>query len=406
MATTSFSQEPRHLTSNESQQLMLDLLFTGEIIAQTMGKSLDLAKINNLKLDISNLPENQVLVFTNFETYEGIRSKLDAQITRTEDLALNLLNNKVTLIDDSGLALCRDVKARTVYEILQRKFLADEILAASKWECLQTALGVNTSELCTPLSITADIFDALYAGGEHCLLDQNEAVTTSIFGNIEGIDSDIIEYIDSKISDVTSQDQLDDTQDSTNDLNVSLNDNLPVFESNLTLTQSRLDQTNNQLNVIIAKAQSLLNRVQTNQIEIENLAINIADAQQEAIEIREDTQTLLTSAANLIIQIAAINQETQTKVKSAFTQQIEFALARPANASPLHFQLPLALGGQLELVREKLINNISTVESLGGKTAVARKLLLLGDQAFNSSQYSLAYNNYSDAYKALLEVSF
>jgi hypothetical protein len=407
MATALFSQESKRLTLMETQQLLSDQLYLVEIITKQLNHPEELLNINNLKGDISDLTENQVLVFPTTAIYEQVRSKLNTQITHVEALALNhSINKTVTLIDEKPLAACAGFNGDTVLLTLTNKFIADEILADSKWECLQTVLGENLAEGCTPLSIIVAVDDALFELGEFCRLNQNEAVTGNIFGNIRGISSDIFEYIDTEISDVNSQDQLNMTQDSTNHLNATLNENLPVFESDLTQALSRLDQTNNQLNVIFAQAESILTRVQISQIEIENLAIISADAQQQAIEIRQDTQTLLISTANLIIQIAAINQETQTKVKSAFTQQIEFALARSAKAAPLHFQLPLALGGQLELVREKLINNISTVESLGGKTAAVRKLLLLGDQAFNSSQYSLAYNNYSDAYKALLEVSF
>jgi hypothetical protein len=430
----STAQHSKQLTSSESQQLLLDQLFSAEVIAQALGNNDELAKINRLKLEISDLPVDQVLIFSNLEVYEQIRAKLDVHINNVQDFANNLLNQKsITLIDHQPLSVCKFVQVDVVFDALESKAIADEILASAKWECLQTALGVNTSELCSPLSIIADVADALYASGEHCLLNQNEAVTSSIFENIEGISRDTFEFIDSKISDVATQVQLNNTQDSTNDLNDSLNNNLPVFKSNLSLALNKLNQNKNQLEVIFAQAESLLTRVQINQIEIENIAITSADVVQETQEIRNDTQALLGRSAILINQVAALNQQTKDSVKSIAFQQIEFILANPKktetavdrlpisrgsqfvgsngndiamNSAPLSYQLPFSLGGQLELVRERIISHFNTIESLGGLTTKARLILTTGDQAYNSGNYKLAYSNYANAYNALLEISF
>ena len=407
IAAPLFCQELKHLTLQETKQLLSDQLYIAEIISGQLNHTQELLNINDLKKDILELTENQVLVLPSAEAYEQLKSKINTQIKQVEAFALNNSHKKfVTLIDEKPLPECGGFNGDSVFLTLGNKIIADEVLADSKWECLQTVLGENVAEGCTPLSIIVAIDDALFGLGEFCRLNQNEAITSNIFKNITGVSNDISEFIDTKISDVNSQVQLDMAQNTSNEINAILNENLPIINSDLTQALDKLEQTNNQLNVIFAKAESILSRVQISQIEIENLAISTADAQQNALEIRQDTQALLASSANLISQISINNQYSQSKAKFAFSQQIEHALARPVQDAPLHFQLPRELGGQLEFVREKLITNINTVESLGGKTTIVRKLLMIADQAYNSRQYKMAYTNYTAAYKELLEVSF
>ncbi len=381
-----------------------------------MGLTEEVKQIRQLKLEATELTKNRILVFPNSGIYEKIRSQLDQSVLRTmglnsfESKQKNFLqdtnNHKAIVVDDPPISLCAGVEPAGVLSSLQDKFTADEVLAAAKWVCLETALGENTASTCTPLSVAVALYDAPFELGSYCLLNQNQAVTNNTFSTMNNISTDINEFIDTKFSDLNSQDALDSTQASTDEINNSLDSNLPVFQADLNSVLNQLNGANNQLNTIFAQAESLLSRVQFNQVDVENLALTTSDVNQRAQEIRQDTQRLKSRAAGLINQITSLNQQAQIMLKASMSQQIEFNLARSVSLAPLSYQLPFTLGGQLELVREKLINHIITVESLNGETTAVRKLLRTGDQAFNSGQYKLAYNNFSSAYKALLEVSF
>ena len=134
-----------------------------------MGGSHDLEKINNMKRDILSIPEHQALVFPSTKIYERIRSKLDSQIIQAESMALNYHNNKsVTLVDNPPLAVCAGFEASGVLSSLSDKSIADEVLAAAKWGCLEEVLGENGAEGCTPLSIIADVYDGIFLLGEYC----------------------------------------------------------------------------------------------------------------------------------------------------------------------------------------------------------------------------------------------
>ena len=63
------------------------------------------------------------------------------------------------------------------------------------------------------------------------------------------------------------------------------------------------------------------------------------------------------------------------------------------------FQLPQALGGVLELVREIVEDTIDAEEDAGGDVACAREALIRGDAQFGLGDYKEAYRFYRIAYQ-------
>jgi hypothetical protein len=396
------------MAASEEKEWLMEKLNLTLSHAEKMGLSSSVSTLQNMKVKFIDMPDEKFKIYSSVLQSESLNERLDLISTRIENHLLAPVAEKEvdTDVSPDTLSYCVDVDPIDVELILATKFIADEAMAVAKWACLESVLGENTADVCTVLEVNAVAYEALYKFSEFCLKNQSYSENTAMFTIVKDIGGDLNSFVDAKLSDQASQDSADLVQDGLDNANENMDEFFPSLDTSLITTLDELDMVNVQLNDISSKADSLLFRTQVNQIEIETIEITASDIQERSEEIRDDTQSLISSNQSLLNQLLALHAQTQTMAKITIQEQIESILARSTAIAPISFQTPASAGGQIESVREVLVSHLISISSLGGKVTVAQNLLSAGDADYNSGQFKSAYNNYSSAYKALQEVSF
>lgn len=282
-----------------------------------------------------------------------------------------------------------------------------DILAGAKWECLETIFGENSSTACTAVNVTMTAFEFAYKGEEACLGEQRDANLTAVLETQVNIAGHLSEFIDATTSSRASQQSLDGVQQNTNQglaqldrLQASLSNDLSSTELDLTNTLSDIERLASELTNLSALADDILFRLQENQVDIEDAQVRVADIQQQSEEIRTDTQFLIGSLNTLQAGLTQLDQSVQRNFDQQTRNNISFALAA-SDRSVIRFQLPAAVGGELEKVREVVVAALTAIERVGSNTAAARTLLSRGEEAYNDANYFMAYDLFAQAYRSL-----
>jgi hypothetical protein len=402
------------LPANQDKNLILDLLLLSKMTQELNGFNVNDPKISELIRQVESQVNVASQLFEDRSQYQLFRRQVDQQLNESLSLIhlkdkersnLNGINIKV--IEPQLLPECSGVTPESTKAALLAKEIGVGILAATKYTCTQGALVGNAASGCIALEIIAQAVKATYEFTEFCSRGEIYAFDFSVFE----IMRNMIEHMNTFIDDtnVASRATVASTvllQDSLDDANTSVNNAFPIINTDLNTALIGLNQNIENINTINAQASSLLQRLQFNQIEIENIAITSSDLKQISVETRADTQALITSLNNLQDSLNAQNQETQLLLKKTENSQIEYAMLGSSAKANLVYQIPGFKGGLLDRTREILVTSLSAIETAGGNTVQARSLFVLGNSHYNNQQYKAAFAQYSLAYQALLESSF
>jgi hypothetical protein len=404
-ANDSFSPENKN-QAEQDRQLLLDNAYVIDELNLIFGVKKDsLEQI--VKSHFDNIDVDNMVVFSDRNDYFSHRGKVDDLMADVDKLKLRNSNKDVIISDPEHNSNCDDIDIVTTATALTA-FIATKIrLAAIEFSCLQLVAGNNVAASCLVLEAINAYASEVFEHASFCTDDTNYSENTAMFETVKSIGDHMNDYLDeTTISSRATQSSVDVVQDSLDDANSTLDQYLPLLDTNLITGLTDLDLANQQLYDINSQSDSLLFRVQVNQVEIESIEILTSDIQQRSEEIRDDTQGLILATTSMQSQLLTAHANTQALISQANNNKIEHVLARNSDKASVSYQLPASQGGLLEAARELLINKISNLEALGTKVNGAKKLLAAGDGDYNNGQYKSAYANYSNSYQALLAASF
>jgi hypothetical protein len=362
-----------------------------------------------------NIDANNIVLFKDRDKYQLWRQQIDEAILETTTLFLDFKtkrkynsNDKDTkTIEPEILPECNGITPDTTRAALVAKEIAVGIIAGAKYTCNQGALVGNAASGCAPLEIVAQYAKSVYETAEFCSREKTYAYDFSVFDIMKNMIKHMNEFIDdTQVSSRATVESVATLQDSLDTANTSVNDAFPIISYDLNTALTGLNQSIQKTNTINAQATSLLQRVQINQIEIENSAITSSNVKQTLIEARTDTQNLINTLAHIQNLMNQMSNDTLSLLKESENSQIEYVMARDSAQANLIYQIPAFKGGLLDRSREILITKMSAIDTAGGDTSSSRSLFDIGNSHYNNQQYKAAYSQYSLAYQALLESSF
>jgi hypothetical protein len=162
------------------------------------------------------------------------------------------------------------------------------------------------------------------------------------------------------------------------------------------LTQALANQATAQtgINVIQTQAAALQSQVAA---QGQNLMTQLTQQQQALL------QELMQQGQSLTELIGRTGQDLTGTLHDFQDQdlrlKIEANLANPALQEVAFFELPKAVGGELELVRQIVVETIQATLDAGLGVHNAEKLLTQGDAFYAAGDYKSAYNSYAGAYR-------
>ncbi len=411
------------------QQLMLTLTETLELTVQYTGSveqqafldqlnsEIMLMDISQLELMIQNLPSIEILQARALQAQQALETSITlAQdfptipITRnsSESGEIEFPNPQVdAIVPGTDFRPCQNIPSELGFSLITAWGIVAEVLAGMKWSCVQTIAGENAAELCSPANIATDAAKFSSLAVDFCLQEQRDAYLQAILDTETNIADYLNEYIDTTVASRATQDSVDILQGDVDDVNAKLSVVQSSLNSDFTGTENSLNNVISDLDVLTADLTSLTAivddirfRSQVNQVDIEDAQLRAADAQQQATEIREDTQVMIASLSTFQSSLDDISNS----IQSGLTQQTQAALS-DALADPdsniIRFKAPASVGGELEQAREVVIRAIVAFNNIGAKTTTAQSLLAQGDAAYNQQNYLAAYDLFSQAYQAL-----
>lgn len=402
------------ILASQDQILIMDLFLLIEESHELNGFIDDQADLSTIIEALQAQSTDATVIFNDRNTYHWLRSQVNELMLKTDSLNIQRDNNIFKsssnaqfLSDPEPLPACTAVTPDSARVALGVHTAADKALKSAEFPCLQTVLAENLAANCIYFEVAAQTASSGYDFADFCYKESVYAFDFSTFDVIK----DLVSYMNDKIDETKTSTRAtatstQDLQDSLDLANTNLNNNLPLLNNKLNTALSDLTSANNQANNINAQASSLLQRVQINQIEIENIALTSSDTQQLASEIRTDTLSLITSLDSIHSQINQSNSETKALIKVSNDSQIEMVLARNPAKANLTYQVPNFKGGLLDSVRELIATKIEVIQEAGGKTNLVEELFVSGNANYNNQQFKAAYINYSQAYQALKEVKF
>ncbi len=401
-------------TTNSSQdylQLLLDIIDVAEQATVSMGDISQQQSLQNLYFDIQQMDQNALQLLADHAPPLTI---LRTRLTAAESLLATVQTSNTRQIEfpepETTISQCDNVTSTSALVTLGTVFVAEEIITALTWPCLQTVLGENDASACTAFEVVTEALKATYQVTEACLQEQRDAYLDTILDTEENIADHLNDFVDATTSSRASQDSMDDLQSDITTTLTSLDDLETSLNSDLSTVEEELDEVLDELSELLADAISLASvaadiqfRVQENQVDVEDAQTRAADAQETAEEIRTDTQSIISSVSTLQTSLSELESSVSSTLEQAGKAALVAALANP-ESQIIRFQLPESSGGELEKVRELVIAAILAFDSLGAKTTDATNLLAQGDQAYNQQSYLTAYNFFAQAYRALTNV--
>ena len=308
---------------------------------------------------------------------------------------------------ETTIAACENVSSSEGFESLVTFYTARELLVALTFPCLESVAGENDASACTAFKVVDAALEAANKGVQACLQEQRDAYLDTILDTEENIADHLESFVDATTSSRATQDSVDDVQtDITTGL--SLLDTLQSdLDSDLLSLESDMDTVLSDLDALITDAVSLAAttsdiqfRVQENQVDIEDAQTRAADAEATAEEIRTDTQSIISAIETLQNDLDGYTSTLNSGLADTQKAALIAALA-DENTRIVRFLLPGSAGGELEQIRELVIQAITAFDNLGIDTTASNALLIQGDTAYNQGQYINAYNRFAQAYRTL-----
>lgn len=400
------------LLSLESyRQLLLDTLSLTDSIAEHALPPAQRLALLDLSAEIEQFSDDELQLMLDHGPPIGLlQDRLQGSLSRLE---IARANESVAIRQiefpepETTIAACANLSSTAAFEGFVSFYTVREILVGLTWPCLETVLGENDSSACTAFAVVDAGLEAANKFLQACLQEQRDAYLDAILDTEENIADHLNEFVDATTSSRASQDSVDDLQDDVTDTLNLLSDFQTSLDSDLSDVENQLDEVLTELNDLIDNAISLAStandiqfRVQENQIDVEDAQIRAADAQETAEEIRTDTQSIIASVSEVQTSLGSLEVDINNGLAQSRKAALVATLADP-NSQVIRYQLPIVSGGELERVRELVIQTIISFGNLGVKTTTALSLVAMGDQAYNDQGYLLAYGFFAEAYQQL-----
>ncbi len=341
------------------------------------------------------------------ERIEHARATLDVAI-KTLPAQRTQIAKDITFPDPDPLSDCADASASAAHAMLEAWSVSKGILAAAKWGCLQTEVGLNFSELCTALAIETEATETEYELESFCLGAQRDATMTAVAQTQQNVADFLNERADATVSSRATQFSV-----------ATLQTRLETMRARLTILRDAIVGDDNaialgldeilddaaalavQLAALAADIQNVQFRVQVTQINIVDAQGRLADAQSRATQLATEAAQLRTHLLTIHSGLTEAQSAQQIAAREQRDRSLAAALGDPDRVL-IRYRLPVANGGELERSREILIRVLIAFEALGADTAMARALLVSGDNAYNQGQPLHAYDFFARAYRQLL----
>ncbi|GAB4199063.1 MAG: hypothetical protein Tsb002_34330 [Wenzhouxiangellaceae bacterium] len=306
------------------------------------------------------------------------------------------------------VAACAGVRSTQALATFSTWGVVREAIAAAKWECLQTVLGENSATACTPLNILSTSLEFAFRGEEACLTEQRDATAVALFQTQKNIANYLNGQLDQPLSSRANGEDfaqlasdINQAQQLLSTLQSTLNSDFSSAELQLSSVNQDLQSLAQSVGALTAALNDIRFRIQETQVDIEDAQQRAAQAQALSGEIRGDTQQLRTRLLTLHAALNNLGATVDARLSGLRRTAYGESLANP-QARVFRYQLPLALGGELERSRDVLIESIIAFDQLGAKTSAAEALLMQGDAAYNQQNYLQAYQLFAQGYRALV----
>ncbi len=397
------------------RELLLRSLQTLEQATLMSGNLATLEEIQSLQIEVQLIDAQTLeLMAASAPPLELLQDRL----TRAEELMEIAIaetqsggNTRTIEFPDPepSVAACSLVNATGTFAIFDVWSVVREILAATRWVCIQEIAGFNSAEDCTVESVLENFYKFSYLAATSCLEEQRDAYLEAILETDENIADHLSDFVDATTSSRASQDSVDDVQTdvTTNiglldNLETSLSSDLTSIEDELSTVLADLDDLADDATDLASITDDIQFRVQENQVDVEDAQTRAADAQETAEEIRTDTQSIISSLTDLQTSLDSIELQLTGSLMQSSKAALVVALADP-ESQVVRFQLPQSAGGELELAREVVIATITAYGNLGANTDTALSILADGDVAYNQQDYLTAYRLFALAYQSLTD---
>jgi len=396
----------------QDKNLLIDLVHLIELSHELNGFKNNEINFATLIQNIETTNMEDMVLFTDRNNYQQMRSQIDEMIQEAGSLLDLKVQEEPSRFENKDflpdfLIACSAVTPESSYVALGAQKTADLAIKSAKFSCHQEVLGEDDSATCIPFEIVAQAAKSGYDFVEFCNREGVYAYDVTVFKIMKEMIEHMNEFInDTQVSTRATVSSTQELQNTLDNADTKLNNVLPIINNQLDTALTDLSQGNSLANNINAQATSLLQRVQINQIEIENTAISTSNVQQTLLESRSDTQAIILALSNSQTLINEMSTDLQALLKQNENSQIELALANNTANANLTYQLPGFKGGLLDRSREILIDKLTAIDSAGGNTFKAKNMFDAGNSFYNKQQYKAAYAQYALAYKALMESSF
>lgn len=318
------------------------------------------------------------------------------------------LAKDITFPEPDPLSECADASASAAHAMLEAWSVSSEVLAAAKWACLQTEVGLNGAAFCTGLAIETEALETEYELESFCLGAQRDATMAAAAQTQQNVADFLNERADTTLSSRATQVSVDNLQTTLASLQTRLNNLRAALNGDGGAIALGLSNILDDAAALATQLETLSAAIQNVRFRIQVTQINIVDAQGRLADAQAQMASVLGAAAQLRTHLLVIQSElirAQSAQQIAAREQRDRSLAA-ALGDPdrvvIRYRLPVANGGELERSREILIRALAAYETLGADTSAARALLVTGDTAYNQGRPLDAYDAFAHAYRLLL----
>lgn len=405
--TNAYTQESSVADPEAYRQVLLDIVDVADSVTAQMQLSSYRNSLAKLVTDIDLLTTAQLEFITQYAPPAALlQNRID-----TVQRALAEDGVSVRQIEfpepETTIAACESISSTEGFDSLVSFYTAREILVALTFPCLESVAGENDATACTAFKVIDAALEAVNKGVQSCLQEQRDAYLDAILETEENIADHLESFVDATTSSRATQDSVDDMQsDVTSGLGL-LTTLRSDLDTDLLTLEDDMDDVIDDLDNLISDAIDLASiasdiqfRVQENQVDIEDAQTRAADAQETAEEIRTDTQSIISAIETLQTDFDGFTATLSSGLEGSRQAALIAALANE-NTRIVRFQLPNAVGGELEQIRELVIQTLTAFNSIGLDTKASSILLTQGDIAYNQGQYLDAYRFFAEAYRTL-----
>lgn len=253
------------------------------------------------------------------------------------------------------------------------------------------ALNVVVCGITAVLGEARLLAESSYESNSLCSGDVDSAEINAAYLLADQIDGVVEDNLDAQVSTRATQDSLD--QHAT-----EVDAELATVESQLALAQSDLTGLVSGVANLQAELDDVQVRVTDTQLGVDDLETRVSDIEQSVDDLRLDFQDLTDTTDELTVSLDDFIESSQGFEALNLQILIEGDLERKGTAAVSLFQLPSAVGGYLEVVREIVLATIEANEAADQSVGNASEAVTEGDAAFDSGAYRDAYQLYRDAY--------